>query len=270
MEPIVTLTTDWGDHDYFLGAVKGTLYSHLPSVRVVDLSHSQEWNDPFAVANMVRYACLTFPKGTIHIIDVGSNDDKNKPLAFVATCFCGHYIICSDVSILELALTPEFDTVYRLPLPSANAAPFCTFLALTVGCHTAIRLAKGEVLSQMGEAIPDFRLKGRFMGRVDNNTLQAMVTTVDKYGNALLNVRYDEFCQICGDRKFRVEVSSYYTPSDSADAVTTINHHYREVRRGALLLTVSATGFLQLAINKGSARRLLGLKPTSTCLFRFY
>lgn len=269
MEPIVTLTTDWGDHDFFLGAVKGALYSSIPQVRIVDLSHSQEWNDSFSVANMVRHACLSFPVGTIHLVDVGSNDDKSKSLYPVATCYRGHYLICGDVATLEFSLDADHDTVYSLSVPQASSAPSCTFMALTIMCPAVARLVQGATLDQLGSPLADFRPKSRFAGLVDNNTLQAMVTTVDKYGNAQLNVTYEEFCQLLGDRKFRVEFNGYRATIDGVDAVTSVSRHYSDVHRGALLLTVSSTGYLQLAINKGSARQLIGLKPTTTCLFRF-
>ncbi len=264
MEPIVTLTTDWGDHDFFLGAVKGSLYSSIPMVRVVDLSHSQVWNDIAAVANMVRYACLSFPVGSIHLIDVGSNDDKKKCQDAVATCYRGHYFICSDVDILEQALDEDCEMVYRLVLP--ETVSFGTFRALSVFCPAAVRLLQGEGLDHIGVPLPEIRLRGYFKPSVDKDMLLATVTMIDKYGNAMLNVTYDEFCRIRASRKFCVEVGGYHADN----MVSTVSRHYGDVHRGALLLTVSATGFLQLAINKGSVSQLLGVKFGCGCNFRFY
>ena len=77
--PIVTLTTDWGQRDFFVAAVKGKLYSLIPEVRITDLSHEEQWNDMARVRDIIRYGCPSFPPGTVHIIDVSCDVTFRTP-----------------------------------------------------------------------------------------------------------------------------------------------------------------------------------------------
>jgi hypothetical protein len=81
--PIVTLTTDWGDRDFFAGKVKGKLYSYIPGVRVVDITHNIEPFQFMKAIFVVKNACLDFPKGTIHIIDINSSETAQMPFVVV-------------------------------------------------------------------------------------------------------------------------------------------------------------------------------------------
>ena len=85
---IVTLTTDWGYGDYYMGVVKGRLYSTIADVQVVDITHNIRKYDNLSAAFVVKNACFEFPEGTIHIIDVNSyeetKDDDKRERNFVA------------------------------------------------------------------------------------------------------------------------------------------------------------------------------------------
>ncbi len=72
---IVTLTTDWGYGDYYMGVVKGRLYSTIADVQVVDITHNIRKYDNLSAAFVVKNACFEFPEGTIHIIDVNSYEE---------------------------------------------------------------------------------------------------------------------------------------------------------------------------------------------------
>ena len=85
---IVTLTTDWGYGDYYMGVVKGRLYSTIADVQVVDITHNIRKYDNLSAAFVVKNACFEFPEGTIHIIDVNSyeetKDEDKRERNFVA------------------------------------------------------------------------------------------------------------------------------------------------------------------------------------------
>ena len=92
---IITLTTDFGEKDYFAGAVKGAIYTELEQqVRIVDISHSVS---PFHIseaAYIIRNAYNSFPKGSIHIIGIDSEfTPENKHLAVLLD---DHYFICAN------------------------------------------------------------------------------------------------------------------------------------------------------------------------------
>ena len=98
--PIVTLTTDFGEKDHYVGAVKGAIYSELDSVRIVDISHSIS---PFHIteaAYIIQNAYHSFPKGTIHIIGIDS--ELNPENRHIAVALDGHYFICANNGIISL------------------------------------------------------------------------------------------------------------------------------------------------------------------------
>ena len=100
----MTLTTDWGDRDFFVGKVKGKLYSYIPDVRVVDITHNIE---PFMSTKaifVIKNACLDFPKGTIHIIDVNSSETAEQPFVvveyreqFLSTTVCRELCLAATI-----------------------------------------------------------------------------------------------------------------------------------------------------------------------------
>ena len=98
--PIITLTTDFGEKDHFAGAVKGAIYSELPDIKIVDISHSVS---PFHIteaAYIIQNAYRSFPKDTIHLIGIDSElTPENK---HIAVYLDGHYFICANNGIMSL------------------------------------------------------------------------------------------------------------------------------------------------------------------------
>ena len=97
---IITLTTDWGLSDYYVGVVKGRLYSMIHDVLVVDITHSICDYDIVKTAFIVKNACCEFPEGSIHIIDVNSYEqgetNYSKARPYLAVKHNNQFYICTD------------------------------------------------------------------------------------------------------------------------------------------------------------------------------
>lgn len=270
--PIVTLTTDWGCRDFFAAMVKGRLCSLLPDVKIVDISHSQQWNDSAKTIGILRYGCPAFPEGTVHIVDVGCErqlaDRRPAPGIVVPTLahWRGQFIICSDRRLLEQSLDAPCDVV-ELPLPEGVRS--YSFLAYDLYCSVVQRLANGETPDAIGTPCEPLRWRMQPQAQPDGDTLVAMVTGIDNYGNANLNISYDDFEAMRAGRRFKVKIEWRMGSSDRFEDISGISRHYSDVRMGNILLTVSVTGQLQIAINKGSAAQLIGLGYASRCHFQF-
>ena len=117
--PIITLTTDFGEKDHFAGAVKGSIYSELSDIRIVDISHSISPFNIIEAAYTIQNGYKSFPKGTIHIIGIDSElSPENK---HIAVKLDDHYFICANNGIMSMIcqdITPEkICLLYTSPSP---------------------------------------------------------------------------------------------------------------------------------------------------------
>lgn len=260
----MTLTTDWGYCDYFAGMVKSRLYNYIPNVRVVDITHGIE---PYQLTNAIfvaRQACPRFPKGTIHIIDVKSSQTLNNP--FLVVEHEGQYYICTDNGLPHALFGDDYEHMVIIDgIPQESS--FFTFAAYDLFCKVAAMIAQGAQLSELGIPVESLTRYVPYTYIRFGNDIQTHIAYIDSYGNANLNITYEEFEQERHGRRFEVQVHemnlkricSSYTDVESSGN-----------RRAALLLTVSATGLLQLAIREGSAEQLLGLKLLESINIRFF
>ncbi len=255
--PIVTLTTDWGEEGFFSGMVKGLLYSNIEGVRVVDITHRLEAYNIMTATFVVRHACLGFPAGTVHIVDVATR----PPLLCVKVR--GQYFFCCDNGLPTMAFADEVEDLVVLPVQEGGVY---NFAAYNVFAMAAAKLARGAALSDLGSRPGQLvqRTMPRFIQQGDSYRIY--VHYVDAYGNAYLGMTYREFESLRAGRQFVLAVrdqevselmSGYYQ-----------QHQTNDPRR-KLRLTVSATGLLELAVKESSLAQLVGLKVNESVLLRF-
>ena len=149
---IITLTTDFGIKDHFVGAIKGTIYSELPDARIVDISHQIS---PFNIAEtayILKNAYKSFPNGSIHIIGVDSElNEENKHIALLLD---NHYFICPNngvISLLASEIKPE-----KIVEINIHDRVETIFPVLDVFVKVACHIARGGTLEVIGRVIPDF------------------------------------------------------------------------------------------------------------------
>lgn len=256
--PLVTLTTDWGSRDFFEGMVKGRLYATIPSVRVVDITHGIEPFNLIYASFVVQHACLGFPPGTIHIIDVASIETVDKP--FVVVEYEQQYFICQDNGIPFMSFGDEGRVVQIEMYQDSN---FYTFAAYNLFCLVAAKLAQGGTLDDVGTASELGQRMSALHYLMRPNGLTAYILHIDSYGNAYLNITFAEFEKLRNKRSFEATIHTEQQVvirevAPSYDGVNGRASHSKPI------FTVSATGLLQIAIFQESAEQLLGLKVYSS------
>ena len=255
--PIVTLTTDWGEEGFFSGMVKGLLYSQIEGVRVVDITHRLESYNVMTATFVVRYGCMGFPEGTIHIVDVATREP------FLCFKVHGQYFLCCDNGLPLMAFGDEIEDVSLLQTHDGGVY---NFAAYTVFARVAAILAQGASMRDLGPKPQSLLQRNlpRFIQQGD--CYRIYVHYVDSYGNAYLGMKYREFEGLRGDRQFVLSVldqevtelvAGYWQQNASNDP------------RRKLRLTVSATGLLELAVKESSLAQLLGVRVNSSVLLRF-
>src|SRR5688572_2722923 len=148
MPPIVTLLTDFGLRDSYVGEVKGVLLSLAPRVELVDVTHDIAPGDVRAAQYVLGRAWPHFPAGTVHlaVVDPGVGGARRALAAEVA----GHYFVGPDNGILSWL--PDHAKFVSLATPAGASA---TFHARDVFAPAAAALANGTALSHLGPIVTD-------------------------------------------------------------------------------------------------------------------
>jgi len=274
--PIITLTTDFGLKDHFVGAIKGHIYKELQEATIVDISHQIS---PFHIqecAYLLKNAYKAFPEGSIHIVGVDS--EKTSENTHLAVLVDNHYFITADNGVISLIIEEvNPDKIVEIQLPNLTEDSFPVLgVFVQVACH----LARGGTLEVIGKPFSDIRAIKELTPSVTNNgnTILGSVLYIDNYGNVVSNIHKSLFEAYRKGRNFTIEARN--------KKLTQIHQKYSDIvnfdaekgqRRGPgdLLALFNSSGYIELAIYKsnmntvGGAATLLGLDYRDTVLINF-
>lgn len=264
---IITLTTDFGEKDHFVGAVKGAIYNELPNVRIVDISHSIS---PFSIpeaAYIIQNAYSSFPKGTIHIIGIDSEiNEENKHIAMKLD---DHYFICANNGIMSMIcneIVPE-----KIVEINIHDKIETSFPVLDVFVKVACHIARGGTLEVIGKQIPEIKPIKDIIPFVNDekNQIVGNVIYIDNYGNVITNIKRSFFETIQKGRTFEILVRNYKFKKILKRYSDIVDFNIPEDKRndeGKALVVFNSSDYLEIAMYKsncssvGSASTLMGLK----------
>ncbi|MDY6437341.1 MAG: SAM-dependent chlorinase/fluorinase [Bacteroidales bacterium] len=249
---IITLTSDWGQSDYYVAAVKGAILSAVPGVNVVDITHNIEPWDIASAAFIIRNCYRNFPEGTIHIIAVETEESAEKP--HIALKANGHYFIGTDNDIFSLILG---DTPYEaVTIEVIQDSDYFTFTTRDRFVKVAAMIANGQSFSEIGHPYPEIRKCVTFQPTIDGNSIHGIVTFVDSYENLVTNITKELFEKMRNGRKFEIRIGKY--------VIDKVCRSYTEVAIPDVVALFGTHGFLEIAINHGRAASLLGFSRDSS------
>jgi S-adenosylmethionine hydrolase len=273
---IITLTTDFGTKDHFVGAIKGTIYSELPDARIVDISHQISPFNITETAYILKNAYKSFPEGSIHIIGVDSElNIENKHIALKLD---SHYFICPDngvISLLASEIKPE-----KIVEINIHDRVSTSFPVLDVFVQVACHIVRGGTLEVIGKTISYFKQLTELQPVVssDKNTITGNIIYVDNYGNSISNISNKLYQEIGKGRNFEVIANRYifkkiYTKySDIVDFSLPKEQRQKDGSRMAIFNTAN---YLEIAMYRsnsntvGSAFSLLGLNYRDPITIKF-
>jgi S-adenosyl-L-methionine hydrolase (adenosine-forming) len=240
---IVTLLTDFGSADSYVGAMKGAILRLHRQALIVDLSHEVQ---PFAIlqaAFLLDGAWSAFPPGTVHVVVVDPGvGTQRRALALAAG---GHYFVGPDNGVFTF-LPEEVARQVTLPVPAEASA---TFHGRDVFAPTAARLAAGDSIDSLGQA-------SRGLIRLPVNAekvgeaYRALVLHCDRFGNVITNLppRVLPRLRSVNGRPLR----PVRTFEEGAD--------------GEIVALLGSSGRIELAVRQASARDRLQVHPMDTVL----
>ena len=273
---IITLTTDYGLKDPYVGAVKGAIFKQLPNVNVVDISHHIT---PFHIAEaayIIQNSYITFPEGTIHIIGVDAEHTPEN--RHVAVLLNGHYFICADNGVLCLImnkLRPE-----KMVEINIHDRIESNFTMLDAFVQTACHIARGGTLEVIGKPVTYLqRIAGIFPQVSDQHLyIHGQVIYIDNYGNSVTNITKETFEKVGKGRAFVLSARSerYKQIHERYSDIVNfeVNPEQRDVDGKGLCIFNSA-GYIEIATYKsnpltvGSASSLFGLRIDTPVIINF-
>ena len=243
---LVTLTTDLGTRDFYLAALKGAIISHCGNIPLMDVTHSIKPFDIKEAAFTVRNAYRYFPKGTIHLVHVNSTDGKDKLLVAMLD---GHYFITFDNGFLSVAFEKTPHQTYQVnnELLEGNSLLYDDAIAKVIEL-----LEKEYKPSDFGHITTE-TVNYRLLQPICNKgSVRGTIVYVDHYGNAITNISRKMFEDFIGEKRFTVIANVGQTKI--------ISKKYNEVEEGDMVCLFNSAGYLEVAMNKGKAELLMGLK----------
>ncbi len=255
----VTLTSDWKKDDFYTGAINGSILSSCENVRVITLSNQIKTYGVAEAAFVVRNSYFHYPKGTIHIIAVGSEAEPGGKM--LTARINEHYFLTADNGILGLLGDPESSEVVTLAPTEENEPK--SFPALHYFSKAACRIINGEKLEALGQTSVDFKKQVPLRATLENNTITGAVIYIDSFGNAITNISRELFDRIGKNRPFNIYVQSKHYK------INRLNSFYSETSAGDLLGLFNSIHLLEIAIRNGSAKDLLNLNTDSTVRVEF-
>ncbi|MFO7669669.1 MAG: SAM-dependent chlorinase/fluorinase [Bacteroidales bacterium] len=256
---MITLTSDWNNNDYYVASLKGKLLTRCPGTTIVDISHNVKPFKSAQAAFLVRNSFRYFPEGTIHIIAVNTEPERDRQL--LAAHIAGHYFICADNGILGMLGESEPDQV--VVIPEIIDHPHTTFIALHLFADVACSLNEGTPLEKLGLVTDQYEKPVSIKPTLGENTITGRVIYLDTYQNAITNISKEFFDRTGKGRPFQIFVQSKHYRLEK------INIRYNETPDGELLAIFNSLGLLEIAIRNGNAAGLLKLTTDSTIRIDF-
>ncbi len=246
---LITLTTDFGLFDHFLGAMKGVIAGIAPAAHVVDITHEITPYNTLEGAFVIAQASPYFPKGTIHVVvvDPGVGSERRAILAEAG----GQLFIAPDNGVLSMIFARgphKVRTVSNPKLALKNVSR--TFHGRDIFAPAAAHLARGVKPAQFGKLIHDYaRIESVEPAEIAANAWRGTILKTDRFGNLITNLHIDEF--------FAIKTNPFVVKVGGAQ-IRRLALTFADTERGELAVVVGSSGYLEIVANQASAAREIG------------
>ena len=245
---VITILSDFGTTDVSVSAAKALLQSKVPGADIADIAHCISPYNIQRAAYISSCAYAHFPAGTIHmlLVDIFSGE---RPRMLLAE-YEGFYFIAPDNGILSLTLGPGLKNVWLC----GEFNEYCTFRQWLMQAISVINLLEQPETDLRNYFMP-FIIKKipRLLAPMPvTNGLDCNILHIDRYGNVVVNISPQRFHEAVQDKPFSIRMRD--------KMITSVSSHYKEVETGVPLCRFNSSGFLEIAVNHGSAAEMLELQ----------
>jgi S-adenosylmethionine hydrolase len=246
MRAVITLTTDFGLADPFVGIMKGVILNLAPNARIIDITHEIEPQNIRQAALVLETAHSYFPQNTVHLIvvDPGVGSER-RPIAVKtkSAVFVG-----PDNGVL----TPAIDSVSKVYELTTSKyfleSQSSTFHGRDVFAPTVAWIAKGTSISKMGRKISDPHILEFPQPKIHKNTLTGEIVYIDRFGNCISNIPSELL------RASQIESLTLRIGKRRIHGVTS---HYSQLKSGEIGCLINSWGRLEIFCREGNAAKNL-------------
>lgn len=250
---IITLMTDFGVDDEYVGVMKGVILSINPAAIIVDITHHIKPQDLIQAAYVIKHSFKFFPEGTVHVvvIDPGVGSER----AIIALEVTGHIFLAPDNGVLTFLMDePNIGSIVRVKDPRYFLESVSrTFHGRDIFAPVAAHLSNGVEIKALGVPTDKIDLKKLFIEQAsisDSGELVGAVVFIDGFGNLITNIdekSLDNFCKFCKKEKLEFRIGK--------KKIIGLSKTYENVLPQSPLAIIGSRGYLEIAVNCGNARR---------------
>jgi S-adenosylmethionine hydrolase len=244
--PLITLTTDFGLHDEYLGALKGVLLSFLYEARIVDISHLIAPQDVLGASMVLAGSAPFFPDGTVHLVVVDPGVGSDRRILAIKTA--RHIFVGPDNGVFSPFLQTEPVVIHHITNSALFRFPVSpTFHGRDIMAPIAARLAGGMDISVVGPAVPleTCCFLATSAPVSTGGQLHGQIVSKDHFGNLRTNISKDEIANLSGAGELVLQAGGR--------TATGLHATYTEKRPGELIALIDSRGFLEIAVVEGNA-----------------
>jgi hypothetical protein len=250
---IVTLTTDFGISDHFVGTIKGVILEINPEAEIIDISHSVQAFDVLDGALAIAQAYSYFPASTVHLVVVDPGVGTARRPIIMSTE--RHHFVAPDNGVLSLIYGRE----ERVHVRHVSAQHYFlqpisnTFHGRDIFAPVAAYLSKGVDSEKFGDEITDYvKFNAPKPKPVDQQTLKGVVLKADRFGNLITNITPQDAPMLFGDNPspFKIVIGKH--------EITDIKTSYAEGEPGEVFAILNSMGYLEIAANRAPAAQIVG------------
>ncbi|HET7211988.1 MAG TPA: SAM-dependent chlorinase/fluorinase [Terriglobia bacterium] len=253
-KPIISITTDFGEDDHFVGVMKGVILSINPDATIVDINHQVNSYDIFDGAYSLSQSYHVFPPGTIHlvVVDPGVGSERRPIIAQSKD----YRFVAPDNGVLSMVYERE----ERVEVRHVTAEHFFrkpvsnTFHGRDIFSPVAAWLSRGMEAEKFGNVVTDYARFTSVRPRRESDALiKGIAIKVDKFGNVITNIAPADVPQIFGQDPptFCIRINGH--------EITHLCDSFAAGGPSEIFAVVGSSGFIEICTNRGSAARALNV-----------
>lgn len=252
---VITILSDFGTDDEYVGVMKGVMLSVCPAVSIVDITHQIDPQDIHQAAYLLPSYYHFFPQRTVHIVvvDPGVGSQRN----ILAVNHREHFFIAPDNGVLTLLLNAEkSDTIIRVANSDYFLEPLSsTFHGRDIFAAVGAHVSCGTKLDELGARInlkDIVRLEDLNCRISESGELIGKIVSIDRFGNLIANIdsiSLNAFCQTGTLKRPQIRIGSF--------VISGLSNTYTDAAPAAPLALIGSRSYLEIAVNGGNAKENL-------------